>query len=101
MTQASTPIPGDVPLFNIPATPAPPPAKVPIGITPSYQAARERSGDQCEQVRPRDGKPHRCDHVARYYRLFLGADGLLRCEDCCKWVERQAKPKAARKPGRR
>lgn len=88
----------DIPLFDMPATPAPPPsAKVPIGIPPSYQAALERSGSQCEQVRTRDGKPHRCEHVIRYWRLFLGADGVLRCEDCCKRVEQQAKPKPVRR----
>lgn len=67
------------------------------GITPSYRAALDRSGGQCEQVRPRDGSPRRCEHVARQYRLYLGADGVLRCEDCCKWVEEQARPKTPRK----
>lgn len=91
----------DVPLFDIPDTPTPPPAKVPIGITPSYQAALDRSGSRCEQVRPRDGKPYRCDHVSRYYQLFLGEDGVLRCEDCCKRIDRQAKPKPTRRARKR
>lgn len=91
----------DVPLFDVPDARPEPAPKVPIGITPSYQAALDRSGSRCEQVRPRDGKPYRCDHVARYYQLFLGEDGILRCEDCCRRIDRQAKPKAPRKPRRR
>lgn len=91
------PIPGDVALFDAPSAMPEPAPKLPIGITPSYAAALERSDSRCEQVRTRDGKPRRCDHVIRYYQLFLGADGVLRCEDCCKWVKAQATPRPARR----
>ena len=90
-----------VPLFDIPTVEAKPAttAKTPIGITPSYAAALERSGGQCEQKRMRKGgiEPERCMHVVRYHRLYLCPDDVLRCLDYWKWAEAQAKPKPVRR----
>lgn len=98
-----TRLPGDVPLFDLPAVAPPSNPKTPMVVPASYAAALERAGGQCEQKRPRsrNAEPERCFHVIAHYRLFLCEDGVLRCEACAKWVEAQAKPKPVRKRAKR
>jgi hypothetical protein len=102
-------MPGDVPLFDLGDVPAPEPPRRPmqlrsasIAAPASYEKALERTGGQCEVVAtPKDAKPRRCYRsMEGGHRLYLGEDGVLRCEGHAKAAEKENRPPRPRRPRR-
>lgn len=75
-----------------------PTGRIPIGVTPSWRAAAERCGGQCECNDPgcKHHSNNRCPRALRYNdRLFVAPDGAMRCGKCHDRATTAAKQSAA------